>query len=99
MFFIDKKEVRRFASQGQQRSLILSLKLAQAELIKDVRGDYPVILLDDIASELDEKRRAYLKGKIKDKQVIITCTDRESNIIDSDSVKYFLVSNRTVTEE
>lgn len=99
LFFIDKKEVRRFASQGQQRSLILSLKLAQAEFIKETRGDYPVILLDDIASELDEKRRAYLKGKIKDKQVIITCTDKESNITDSSNVKYFFVSNRNVTEE
>ena len=99
LFFIDKREVRRYASQGQQRSLVLSLKLALAELIKDIKGDYPIILLDDIASELDEKRRAYLKGKIKDKQVIITCTDKESNLIENDNVKYFYIKNSDVCEE
>ena len=53
----------------------MSLKLAQSELICDIRGEYPVLLLDDIMSELDSKRRAYLSGKIMDKQVILTCTD------------------------
>ncbi len=99
LFFIDKREVRKYASQGQQRSLVLSLKLALAELIREIKGDYPVILLDDITSELDEKRRAYLKGKIKDKQVIITCTDKESNLTKSGSVKYFYVNNSNVREE
>ncbi len=99
LFFIDKKEVRKFASQGQQRSLILSLKLAQAEYINEIKNDYPIILLDDIASELDEKRRSYLKGRIKDKQVIITCTDKEESIALKDRVKYFLVSNGSVTED
>ncbi len=78
-FFIGDKEIKSYASQGQQRTAVLSLKLAQTELIKDLRGEYPVLLLDDIMSELDESRRAYLSGKITDKQVILTCTDIDSS--------------------
>lgn len=74
-FFINEREVRAYASQGQQRTVVLSAKMAQMEHINLVRGEYPVLLLDDIMSELDITRRAYLAGKIKDKQVIITCTD------------------------
>lgn len=70
---IDEKDAKSFASQGQQRSAVLSLKLAQAELLFEETGEYPVLLLDDILSELDEKRRAFLVRKIPDKQVIITC--------------------------
>ena len=74
-FFIGDKEIKNYASQGQQRTAVLSLKLAQTELIRDIRDEYPVLLLDDIMSELDLSRREYLAGKIKDKQVILTCTD------------------------
>ena len=74
-FFIGDKEIKNFASQGQQRTAVLSLKMAQMELIADLREEYPVLLLDDIMSELDLDRRAYLAGKIRDKQVILTCTD------------------------
>ncbi|HAL63660.1 MAG: DNA replication/repair protein RecF [Firmicutes bacterium] len=77
-FFIGDREIKNFASQGQQRTAVLSLKMAQMELICEIRGEYPVLLLDDIMSELDASRRAYLSGKIKDKQVILTCTDLES---------------------
>ena len=70
---IDEKDAKSFASQGQQRSAVLSLKLAQAEILFEETGEYPVLLLDDILSELDEKRRSFLVKKIPDKQVIITC--------------------------
>ena len=70
---IDAKDAKSFASQGQQRSAVLSLKLAQAEILFEETGEYPVLLLDDILSELDEKRRSFLVKKIPDKQVIITC--------------------------
>lgn len=73
--FIDEKEVRTYASQGQQRTVVLSLKMAQMENINAVRGEYPVLLLDDIMSELDISRRKFLTEKIKGKQVILTCTD------------------------
>ena len=55
----------------------MALKLAQADMIYEDMGEYPVLLLDDIMSELDSVRRAYLVGKIKNKQVIITCTDAD----------------------
>ena len=76
-FFIGGREARIYASQGQQRTAVLSLKMAQMDVINDIRGEYPVLLLDDIMSELDSDRRKYLAGKIKDKQVILTCTDPE----------------------
>lgn len=75
-FFVDGAEAKVFASQGQQRTVVLCLKLALTEYIKNKRDEYPVLLLDDIMSELDEKHREYLAAKIKDKQVLITCTDR-----------------------
>lgn len=77
-FYINGKKVREFASQGQQRTVILILRLAQAEYIKEVKGEYPVLLLDDILSELDSIRRKYLLNEIRDKQVIITATDKGS---------------------
>lgn len=76
--FIDDKVAKSFGSQGQQRSAVLSLKLAQADLLFEEYGEYPVLLLDDIMSELDQTRRAYLVSKIPDKQVFITCTELDS---------------------
>ena len=87
-FFIGDKELKNYASQGQQRTAVLSLKMAQTELIKDIRDEYPVLLLDDIMSELDSSRRAYLAGKIKDKQVILTCTDADSVDMTASSTVY-----------
>lgn len=67
---------RLFASQGQQRSLALALKLAEGELCREEIGEYPVFLFDDVLSELDATRREYLLSKMKDKQVIMTsCED------------------------
>ncbi len=77
-FYINGKKVKEFASQGQQRTVILILKLAQAEYMKEITGEYPVLLLDDILSELDSTRRKYFLNEIKDKQVIITATDKGS---------------------
>lgn len=76
--FINDKEARLFGSQGQQRSAVLSLKLAQADLLYEEYDEYPVLLLDDIMSELDGTRRAYLAGRIPDKQVFITCTEMDA---------------------
>lgn len=76
-FFINDNEVKTYASQGQQRTTVLSLKMAQMEHINEVREEYPVLLLDDIMSELDTSRRTYLANRIKGKQVIITCTDSD----------------------
>lgn len=73
--FIDGREAKRFASQGQQRSAVLSLKLAEAAGAKQVTGDHPVMLLDDVLSELDETRQAYLLNRMAHRQTIVTACD------------------------
>lgn len=74
--FINDKEIEIYGSQGQHRTAILSLKLAELYVIHDEIGEYPILLLDDFMSELDEKRRKSFLSYIKDTQVIITCTDK-----------------------
>ncbi len=73
-FLINDIDIRRFGSQGQQRTSALSLKLAEIELIKKTIGDTPVLLLDDVLSELDSQRQNLLLDQIHDIQTIITCT-------------------------
>ena len=73
-FFINDKDVRKYGSQGQQRTCALSLKLAEIELVKKVINDTPVLLLDDVLSELDANRQNFLLDSIGDIQTIITCT-------------------------
>lgn len=84
-FEINKKAAKSYASQGQIRTAVLCLKSAQMEIIKEETGNYPVMLLDDILSELDKKRRDFLISQIKGKQIIITCTDLEKSFINDNS--------------
>ena len=72
---INGKSARLYGSQGQQRSCVLALKLAEASLLKEKTNEEPVALLDDVMSELDEKRQDYILNHIKDWQVFITCCD------------------------
>lgn len=72
---INGKSARKYGSQGQQRSSVLALKLAEASLLKEKTQDKPVALLDDVMSELDEGRQDYILNHIKDWQVFITCCD------------------------
>lgn len=73
MTYVNDKKAQFFGSQGQQRTIVLSLKLAEIELIKQARGEYPVLLLDDVLSELDDDRQHILMSYIKDKvQTILT---------------------------
>ncbi|MEE3402890.1 MAG: DNA replication/repair protein RecF [Acutalibacteraceae bacterium] len=74
---IDGKEARSFGSQGQQRSAVLAMKLAEAALLGEAKGEKPVILLDDVLSELDPKRQQYLLTRLEDFQVLITCCEKE----------------------
>ncbi|MBD5144670.1 MAG: DNA replication/repair protein RecF [Ruminococcus sp.] len=76
--YINGLSVRDFGSQGQARSAALALKLAHAKILKAEHGEYPVMLLDDVLSELDEKRRRFILNNIEDMQVIITCCDEKS---------------------
>ena len=73
--FINNKEVSVYGSQGQNRTVVLSLKLAELQVIKDDIDDYPILLLDDFMSELDSNRRKSFLNNIENTQVIITCTD------------------------
>lgn len=75
-FFINDIEAKKFASQGQQRTIVLSLKLAELELVKEKIGDTPVLLLDDVLAELDDIRQNYLLNAIGSQtQTIITSVD------------------------
>lgn len=73
-FFVNGMDVRRYGSQGQQRTVALSLKLAEIELVKRLTGDTPILLLDDVLSELDGNRQVYLLKHMDHIQTLITCT-------------------------
>lgn len=72
---INSLSARKFGSQGQQRSCALAMKLSEANIIKDVTGEEPVILLDDVMSELDVNRQDYILNHLNSRQVFITCCD------------------------
>lgn len=76
-FIVNDMDVKIYGSQGQQRTASLSAKLAEIELIKSKKNKVPILLLDDVLSELDEDRQHYLLKSIKDLQTIITCTGVE----------------------
>lgn len=75
---INGKSARIYGSQGQQRSCVLAIKLAEASLLRDMTGAEPIALLDDVMSELDETRQDYILNNIKSRQVFITCCDKET---------------------
>ena len=86
MIYINDKEVSIYGSQGQNRTAVLSLKLAELNVVYNELGEYPILLLDDFMSELDEKRRKNFLNNIKDTQVILTGTDK----LDLQNVEYSL---------
>jgi len=97
-FIVGDIDIRKFGSQGQQRTAALSLKLSEIELVKKMTKDTPVLLLDDVLSELDSNRQNYLLNSIGDIQTIITCTgldDFVNNRFEIDRV--FKVVNGTVS--
>ena len=75
--FLDGAEAKGFASQGQTRTAALSLKLAEVEIFKRLSGEAPVLILDDVMSELDLPRRKKLAGRTGGLQTILTCTHAE----------------------
>ena len=77
LFSVDGIDIRKFGSQGQQRTSALSLKLSEIDLVKKSINNVPVLLLDDVLSELDSNRQNYLLNSISDIQTIITCTGLE----------------------
>lgn len=96
-FLIGDVDIRKFGSQGQQRTAALSLKLSEIELVKKITKDTPILLLDDVLSELDSNRQNYLLNSIGTIQTIITCTGLEefvNNRFEIDRV--YKVTNGTV---
>ena len=90
-------DIRKFGSQGQQRTAALSLKLSEIELVKKITKDTPVLLLDDVLSELDSNRHKYLLDSIGNIQTIITCTGLDDFVNDRFEInKVFKVSNGKV---
>ena len=94
-FFINGKKIDIYGSQGQQRTSILSLKLAELEIIKDEIGEYPILLLDDFMSELDSERRLNFLKNIENTQIIITCTD-DINIDNININKYKVEEGKVI---
>lgn len=100
IFSIDGIDIRKYGSQGQQRTTALSLKLAEIELVKMSIGDTPILLLDDVLSELDSNRQNYLLNSIHDIQTIITCTGLDEFINNRFDVnRIFRVTNGNVKKE
>ena len=89
-FMCENMDIRKFGSQGQQRTAALSLKLAEIELVKREINDTPILLLDDVLSELDKHRQNYLLDSIRDIQTLITCTGVEDFLNKNFSIKKIL---------
>ena len=100
---LDGLQMRSFSSQGQQRSASLALKLAELDILRMFTSSTPILLLDDVFSELDADRRASLLSAMKDAQIFITCTDRDMAVKElapmesADSARYFKVSSGNVS--
>lgn len=96
-FMIQEIDVRKFGSQGQQRSCALSLKLSEIELVKKSIRETPVLILDDVLSELDSNRQNFLLNSIHDIQTVITCTGLDEFVRNRFEInKIFKVVNGTV---
>lgn len=99
-FFVNDRDIRKFGSQGQQRTAALSLKLSEIELVKKVTRDTPILLLDDVLSELDRSRQNQLLDSIGDIQILLTCTGVEEFVTNRMMTeKIYRVTNGSVKEE
>lgn len=87
IFYLNEKELRTFGSQGQQRTAVLALKLAQLKLYNNINGEYPLLLLDDVMSELDIQRREYLLKIINSNNVQTLITGANSDLSTDNSQK------------
>lgn len=95
---IDGQPTRYLGSQGQSRSVAITMKLAQAEILKAEKGEYPVMLLDDVMSELDESRQRFILNSIENMQVLITCCDKRF-LSEMTGGKVFNVSGGRIRED
>ncbi len=95
-FYLNGTDAKTFGSQGQQRSVILALKLAELEYIKKMEGHYPLLLLDDVMSELDGNRRTQMLNFLSEHKIqsFVTATDRE--MFDEVAAKFYCVRQGSV---
>lgn len=92
--YINNKDLKLFGSQGQQRTSVLSMKLAKIDIIYNEIDDYPILLLDDVFSELDVNRQKALLESLKNVQTFITCTNQNIDILKQyDNIKFIKVIN------
>lgn len=99
-FYINKKNANKYASQGQQRTIALSLKLAEVKITKEIIGENPILILDDVLSELDIERQHYLMEAIDNIQLMMTSTDVSSEILERMKKKtVFLVDDGRISQE
>jgi DNA replication and repair protein RecF len=98
-FMTGEIDIRKYGSQGQQRTAALSLKLSEIDMMKKLSGDNPILLLDDVLSELDRKRQGFLLDSIGDIQTFITCTGIDDFVNDRFVMnRVFYVENGTVKQ-
>ena len=96
---VNEIDVRAFGSQGQQRTCALSMKLAEVDIMKNITGEYPLLLLDDVFSELDNSRREWLLSYIGNVQTFITCVDVDRRLLDGKSeISVFTVEDGKVAK-
>lgn len=98
LLFLDGKEAGVYGSQGQQRSCAIAMKLGEASIIEKITGECPVVLLDDVMSELDENRQKYILNYLNNWQVFITCCD-PSQLLRSEKGKTFEVASGRIIKE
>ena len=96
-FKINGNDLKLFGSQGQQKTAVLVLKIAEVELFYNEMGEYPVLLLDDIMSELDSIRQDYVLSKLQKMQIFITCTDREK-FVNAKNGRFIKIEKGSVLE-
>ena len=100
LFFNKDINIRTYGSQGQKRTIALSLKLAEIELVKKIINDTPVLLLDDVLSELDSERQNHLLERLDNIQTIVTCTGLDEFVENSINIdRVFKVDNAKVKEK
>lgn len=98
-FIVNGTDLKNYGSQGQHRTAVLSLKLAEIEIVKQITGERPLLLLDDVLSELDRKRQTRMLNTIREGQTLITCTGLDDFVDNRFNIdKVFLVKSGSVSE-
>lgn len=99
-FYINEKNAHKYASQGQQRTIALSLKLAEVKITREIIGENPILILDDVLSELDVERQNYLMDSVDNVQLMMTSTDINNEILERMKKKtVFIVDDGNVKQE